>query len=112
MWPVICAVLRWGRSWTGKKIVIYTDNNQVMFSINLNRSKNPTVREWLKEIFWASYVYNFHLTAKRISSSDNILADCLSRFTSISGRRLGVQLLTRGRFCCRLVTIDKGGGFS
>lgn len=98
MWPVMCAVLRWGHTWRNRRIIVYTDNNQVMFSINLNMSKNLTVREWLKEVFWTSYVYNFHLSAKRISSSDNILADCLSRFTSNSARCLGQQLLHRGHF--------------
>lgn len=80
-WPVLWSVVRWGHLWRGHKVVVYTDNNQVLVAINKNCSRNRIVMTWLREIFWSSFVHNFVLSAKRISSTDNIMADCLSRFS-------------------------------
>lgn len=79
-------------------MVLYTDNNQVLIALNTNRSRNRVVMGWLREIFWSSFVNNFHIVAKRISSKDNILPDCLSRFSNASARRLGCKLLTQGHY--------------
>lgn len=98
MWPVLCGVLRWGATWRNKRVVLYTDNNQVLYAINDNKSRNNKVMGWLQEIFWSSFVYNFYLTAARISSSENVLPDCLSRFSKPSARCLGINLLKDGHF--------------
>lgn len=104
-WPVIWAVVRWGHLWRGRKIVLYTDNNQVLVALNTNRSRNTVIMGWLREIFWSSFVHNFFIVAKRISSKDNILPDCLSRFSNDSARRLQsrCQLLNKGHYCFRNV---------
>ena len=33
----------------------------------------------LRELFWLSAIFNFHLTARHIAGSDNILSDFISR---------------------------------
>lgn len=98
MWPVVCAVIRWGASWRHKKVILYTDNMQVMYAVNTNKSKNKVLMQWLREIFWASVIHNFHLVAKRISSKNNILPDCLSRISVPSARELCINLLIQGRY--------------
>lgn len=98
MWPVLCGVLRWGSTWRNKRVVLYTDNNQVLYAINDNKSRNNKVMGWLREIFWSSFVYNFYLTAARIPSAENVLPDCLSRITTVSPRALGVKLLKADHF--------------
>lgn len=101
-WPVLWSVVRWGHLWRGHKVVVYTDNNQVMVAINKNCSRNKIVMSWLREIFWSSFVHNFVLVTKRISSKDNIMADCLSRFSVKSTRKLGCYLLKKGHYHSRL----------
>lgn len=110
MWPVLASVLRWGSSWNNKRVVLYTDNNQVLFAVNNNRSRNNNVMGWLREIFWASFVYNFFLTARRIPSVENVLPDCLSRFSVLSARRVGIELLKAGHFSYRNVAFSRRGG--
>lgn len=109
MWPVLSGVLRWGAFWRNKRVTLYTDNNQVLYAVNNNRSRNSKVMGWLREIFWSSFVYNFFLTARRIPSAENVLPDCLSRFTVPSARRLGIELLKSGHFNCRNVADSRGG---
>lgn len=42
--------------------------------------------------------YNFHLVAKRISSHDNILPDCLSRVSNKNAFDVCIRLLMQGRY--------------
>lgn len=102
-WPVVWAVVRWGHLWRNQKIILYTDNNQVLYAINSNKSRDWVAMGWLREIFWASFVHNFHIVARHIPSRDNILADCLSRFSDNNARRLGIYLLHAGHFHFRNV---------
>lgn len=39
-WPILWGVVRWGHLWRGQKVVLYTDNNQVLVAVNTNRSRN------------------------------------------------------------------------
>lgn len=109
MWPVLCSVSRWGHTWRNKRVILYTDNNQVLYAINDNKSRNNKVMGWLREIFWSSFVYNFYLTASRIPSSENVLPDCLSRITTVSARSLGARLLKAGHYNFRSLANPHGG---
>lgn len=109
MWPVLSSVLRWGYRWRNKRVVLYTDNNQVLYAINDNKSRNNKVMGWLREIFWSSFVYNFYLTAARIPSAENVLPDCLSRISNVNPRSLGLRLLKAGHFDFRSVAKPYGG---
>ena len=58
---------------------MYTDNTQVMSMVNTGRSTSVPCMFWLRELFWLSVLYNFHLVASHVKSEDNILPDFLSR---------------------------------
>ena len=80
LWPVIAAAHRWGQSWSGCKVVVMTDNTQVQRCVNTGRSKGIKTMWWLRELFWLSVIFNFHIVARRIKGSDNVLPDYLSRY--------------------------------
>ena len=80
LWPVVAAAHRWGPKWTGCKVVVFTDNTQVQTCINTGRSKGVKTMWWLRELFWLSVVFNFHIVARRIKGADNVLPDFLSRY--------------------------------
>lgn len=101
MWPVVCAIMKWGPVWRDCRVTLYTDNIQVLYAINTNRSKNKVVMQWLREIFWSSFIHNFHLVAKWVRSRDNILPDCLSRVTNHVARGVADKLLYQGHYCFR-----------
>ena len=79
MIPVILAVHRYEDSLKDVHLVVYTDNNQVLSNINTGISRNDTTMEMLRHLFWLCVKYNIHITARRISSVDNVVADRLSR---------------------------------
>ena len=76
---IIIAARRFANIWTNKHIVVYTDNTCSMYSLNKGTSHNTTCMKLLRELFWLSAVYNFHLTARHIPGVDNIVSDYISR---------------------------------
>lgn len=79
MWPVLVGLQRWAAYFSGKTITLYIDNTQVKHMIINSSSSNETCMEWLRQIFWTCIKHNIHLNPVYISSTDNFLADALSR---------------------------------
>ena len=79
LFPILIAVRRWGPRWLNKRICVDTDNTQTMAFINNGTCKNPIAMSWLREIFWISVRYNFHLRSRHLPGKLNQHADRLSR---------------------------------
>ena len=77
MIPVWLALQRYAAQ--GKNT--HTDNNQVLSNINTGVSVNINKMILLREIFWLCVSHNLFVTARRISSVDNVVADKLSRLS-------------------------------
>ena len=88
LWPVLVAVWRWGREWIGSKVRFKSDNTQVVTMINTGRSRSVYCMAWLRELFWLCFIYDLHITAEYIRTSDNIIPDFLSRVTDPRVRSL------------------------
>lgn len=100
MWPVLVGLRRWGSYFTGKTVVLYIDNTQVMYMIANSASSNKTCMEWLRQIFWLCIKFNIQLKPTYITSADNFLADALSRVAgdkNIDITRLGQEA---EHWCC------------
>lgn len=76
---VILAAQRWAPFWRNKKVIVFTDNTATEGIVNKGRSCNHLVNEGLKQVFWLSVKYNFHLSCKWIPGNHNVLADTISR---------------------------------
>ena len=79
LFPVLLAARRWGPRWSHKRVCVETDNTQAMTFINKGYCKNPLAMSWLRELFWLSMRYNFHLFSRHLPGQHNISADRLSR---------------------------------
>lgn len=84
LWPVICAIRRWGTRLQNMRVLIRSDNSHVVTMINTGRSQNVQCMRWLRELFWMSFIFNIDITASYIRSKDNVIPDLLSRAT-VSG---------------------------
>ena len=93
LYPILEAVWRWGHLWRDHKVQCVSDNTQVVAAINTGRSVNLSSMIILREIFWQSVIYNFHLVGVYLPGKENVVADALSRVSSPS--ELPVFL------CCR-----------
>ena len=99
LWPMLVSAARWGHHWSGFKIKLITDNTQVMHMINTGRSASIQCMQWIRELFWLSFVYNFHVVATHIASVDNIIPDFLSRYYDPKNTSIPPAILTN-HFCC------------
>lgn len=79
LFPILIAVRRWGPRWPDKRVIVETDNTQAMAFIKNGTCRNPIAMFWLREIFWISVQYNFHLRSRLLPGKLNQHADRLSR---------------------------------
>lgn len=77
--PILLMVYKYGHSWRNQTVLWYTDNAQVMYSVNKGSSGNEGCMRILRFIFWASFWWNFHLICRHIPGEINIIPDYLSR---------------------------------
>ena len=82
--PVWLAVKKFSNIWENLHVVCYVDNTQVVSMINKGISKSVVAMDMLRSIFWICAKSNIYLTARHISSSDNLICDYLSRLTLLT----------------------------
>ena len=77
--PIALAVCLWKNQFQGKRIQFYCDNMAVVHILNSKTAKVERVMELVRAIVKWSLLYNFHVNALHVSSSDNGIADSVSR---------------------------------
>lgn len=90
---VILGSMRWGRTWTGKRVIVQTDNQGAVRIVNKGTSRNSKVQDALHLLFWLSAIYNFKLTAVYIPGRVNVISDAVSRLHETSNRRIFTKYL-------------------
>ena len=96
LFPVLLAVQAWGHNWSNQHIVCYSDNTQVVSCVNRGTSTNVHCMSMLREIFWCSAMFNFHITCRHIRGGDNVLPDLLSRVRAVND----LSLISQFGLCC------------
>ena len=80
LFAVLAAVLTWGSQWSGKRIVIVTDNKPITQIWQSGTSPSPRLMVLVRRLFLFAGEIGFTLAFKHISGSKNEIADALSRF--------------------------------
>lgn len=60
-------------------LVIHVDNENVEHSLRSGHSRDPLTQTLIREIFGLCFLHNLTLIPRRVSSTNNVLADLLSR---------------------------------
>ena len=76
---IMIALQRWNHNFINSRVLINRDNLQVRYMLYKDRSMNSFANECLKSIFWNCVAMNMYLSPCYIPSSDNYVADILSR---------------------------------
>lgn len=76
---ILCLKL-WGSRFKGKKVLVYCDNEAVCHVLNTGKARCEVLQECLRESCFVSAMSQCELKAVHLSSSQNRLADCLSRW--------------------------------
>jgi hypothetical protein len=76
---VIVSTKLWGCHWSGKVVQIFCDNDAVCDVINGERPTDPKMLSLLREFKFLVCKFRFHPILRKISTSDNAIADHISR---------------------------------
>ena len=95
LYPLVEAFWRWGTSWENCKILVMSDNTQVVSGLNTGRSANSVSMSLLRRIFWLSVLYNCHVVSVHVPGKVNVHADALSRLLEDN------VSIPNGLCCCR-----------
>jgi hypothetical protein len=79
LYAILQTLRHWGPQLCNKRIFIHSDSTSAKAWLNTGVSHSPIAMAWLREIFWLSVVYNFHVTCLHIPGIHNKAADMLSR---------------------------------
>lgn len=76
---VLLAARRWGETWRGKEVLVFSDNQAAIGMINKGSTRDEGMMVALRELFWWSAYFDFQLTAIYLPGISNIFADQVSR---------------------------------
>lgn len=100
LWPVLVGVRRWIHLFQNKTLYIYSDNTQVVAMLTNSVSSNRQYMQWIRDLFWELVSHNVQLHVNYISTSDNVVADTLSRLaydSDIFGKK---HVIANSGLCC------------
>ena len=69
---------------------------QLMYTCMVKQGHCPLVMSWLCDIFWFSALSNFRITARYISTTDNVNSDTISRLTDVNYTQKFLNLIAKG----------------
>ena len=73
------ALCTWATALTGTKVLLYCDNLAVCYIINSGVSKNEDIMKLIRFMFHVCALHSIECKAVHLSSTDNGIADSLSR---------------------------------
>ena len=79
MVPVLLALALWGEELRGRNILLYIDNEALVSIINKQTCRSKSVMVLLRHFVLLCMKENINFKASHISSSNNSLADAISR---------------------------------
>jgi len=80
LFPIVLAIHLWGRNLQNKCVQFHTDNMAVVYIINKQTSKDPTIMKFVRQFVLLILKYNIMFKALHIEGAKNKAADQLSRF--------------------------------
>jgi hypothetical protein len=78
-WCLIVSARLWGKNWTGRAITLFCDNCSVVDTINHKKPRDPALLSLLREFLYIAVSFKFFPVVRKISTTDNYLADHISR---------------------------------
>ena len=77
--PVLIASFIWGHKWKGHNVLVYCDNEAVVFVLNKCYSRDCYLAHMLRTLFFIEAHFQFQIKSAHIPGVHNTLADFLSR---------------------------------
>ena len=90
----------WGKTWAGKRVEIFCDNDSVCDVVTYLKPKDNQMQRYLREfLYWVCY-YNFQPVVSKIGTKENLIADFISRNYDLSDAQ---KFFSKRDFsCCKV----------
>ena len=75
--PVVLACLVWGRLWRSQHVLVHCDNQAVVSVVNSGYSKDSSLMQLLRCLFFIKASFKISLNAIHIKGEDNVKVDAL-----------------------------------
>ena len=76
---IVVSVFCWGDTWCNKQIVLFTDNESIVYIWSTGSCKSVEVMDLIRMLFFFTAKRNINLLIRHIPGKDNTYADSLSR---------------------------------
>jgi hypothetical protein len=76
---VLEALNHWAPDLNHRRVLVYSDNMEVVSAINKGLSRIPFTRQFIKQLAQLSIAHGFEIRAAHVPGSENTIADALSR---------------------------------
>ena len=92
LYAVTVAIMAWIRKFEGRKIALFCDNMSVVHMLNSKTSSCRQCMVLIRLIVLKGMSHNVWITAKHVTSKNNLVSDCLSRlkyerFREVTGNK-------------------------
>ena len=81
---LLIAVRLWVSHWTGKHVLIFSDNWGVVCAIQSGRAQDPLIQSAMRELWWLAALHDVEFTVRHKPGAQLIQADALSRLSSVN----------------------------
>ena len=100
LWPIVMGIKRWANKLRDMSVLVFTDNTQVLYMLLNGKSSNKNCMSWLREIFWICMIYNIEILPRYINTSNNLVADTLSRLLYFNSGEEIANKIRGADLCC------------
>ena len=94
---ILVACRLWAAEWSGKHVLLYSDNWAAVCALNSGTANDPLIRASIREIWWLIATHDVELTVRHRPGASMLTADALSRrhTSQAHADRLGALLFNR-----------------
>ena len=94
---ILVACRLWVAEWSGKHVLLYSDNSAAVCALNSGTANDPLIRASIREIWWLIATHDVELTIRHRPGALMLTADALSRHHASQAHvdRLETLLLNR-----------------
>ena len=78
LWVIVVSAKLRGETWTGRCIVIYSDNDAVVETIQKKKPRDSSMLSLLREFLFTVVTLKFYPVLRKIGTKENELADAIS----------------------------------
>ena len=81
---LLLSIRLWQLDWTGKHVLIFSDNWAVVCALQSGRAQEPLIQACMREMWWIAALGDIEITVRHKPEAELALADALSRVSSVT----------------------------